>query len=282
MHAPSYPINFIYLWNGGPEEGVLQVQLKAAGAGPHRGLKERLRKRFAREMPDVRFSFEPSDIVSRVMSFGSPTPIEVAVSGPSLAADAEFAEKVREQLEKIPALRDVQFGQSLDYPTVDVAVDRERAGLLGVRDGGRRAIAGRRHVVEPLHRAESIGPTPRAASPTRCRCRFRSSRWARRKTSATSPSASAAGQSVLLRNVATVTPGTAVGQYERYNMQRLVTVTANIQGTDLGTRASQVGAALQRARRPAAPGERGRARTDRADAADARRPAQRACCSRSS
>src|SRR5205085_6942999 len=78
-------------------------------------------------------SFEPSDIVSRVMSLGSATPIEVAVSGPILAADHDFAEKVREKLKKIPTLRDVQFGQALDYPTVDVAVDRERAGLMGVK-----------------------------------------------------------------------------------------------------------------------------------------------------
>src|SRR5439155_15337301 len=96
-------------------------------------LKERLRQRFARQLPDVSFSFEPSDIVSRVMSLGASTPIEVAVSGPNLAANREFAEKIKERLEKIPMLRDVQFGQALDYPTVDVAVNRERAGLLGVK-----------------------------------------------------------------------------------------------------------------------------------------------------
>jgi len=81
----------------------------------------------------VSFSFEPSDIVTRVMSLGSATPIEVAVSGPNLAASREFAEKVKAKLQEIPVLRDVQFGQSLDYPTVDVAVDRQRAGLLGVK-----------------------------------------------------------------------------------------------------------------------------------------------------
>ena len=48
------------------------------------------------------------------------------------------------------------------------------------------------------------------------------------------------GQGVLLRNVAKVTEGTAVGQYQRYNMQRLVTVTANIAGADLGSVARQV------------------------------------------
>ena len=81
------------------------------------------------------FSFEPSDIVSRVMSLGSPTPIEVAVSGPNLAANHAFAQTLRERLEQIPALRDVQFGQTLDYPTVEVTVDREKAGAHGREDG---------------------------------------------------------------------------------------------------------------------------------------------------
>ena len=133
VHGSSYPINLIYLWNGGSEEGVVQVQLKPGARVPVDSLKERLRKKFTRQMPDVSFSFEPSDIISRVMSLGAPTPIEVSVTGPNLNADREFAAKVRQTLQQLPALRDVQFGQALDYPTVDVAVDRERAGLMGVR-----------------------------------------------------------------------------------------------------------------------------------------------------
>src|SRR5665213_911088 len=74
----TYPINLIYLWNGGSEEGVVQVQLKSGTGIRIERLKERLRKRFATELPAVTFSFEPSDIVSRVMSLGSPTPLEVA------------------------------------------------------------------------------------------------------------------------------------------------------------------------------------------------------------
>src|SRR5438445_3677429 len=79
VHAPSYPINLIYLWNGGSEEGVVQVQLKPGAHVRIEDLKERLRAKFREQLPDVTFSFEPSDIVGRVMSLGSPTPIEVAV-----------------------------------------------------------------------------------------------------------------------------------------------------------------------------------------------------------
>ncbi|HET7132394.1 MAG TPA: efflux RND transporter permease subunit, partial [Gammaproteobacteria bacterium] len=132
VHAPNYPINLIYLWNGGSEEGVLQVQLDAAAGIRTDALEERLRQRFAAELPDVSFSFEPADIVSQVMSLGSSTPIEVAVSGATLDVNRQFAARVRDRLAKISALRDVRFGQSLDYPTLDVNVSRERAGLMGV------------------------------------------------------------------------------------------------------------------------------------------------------
>ena len=76
-------------------------------------------------MPGIRLSFEPADIVSEVMSFGSPTPVDVAVTGPNLADDRAFAEKLRNELAEIPSLRDLHYGQSLDYPTIRIEVDRE-------------------------------------------------------------------------------------------------------------------------------------------------------------
>src|SRR5262249_21151343 len=82
---PNYPINTIYLWTGGPEESVMQVQLKT-GAAHVEALEERLRQKLAADLPGVAFSFEPSDIVSRVMSLGAATPVEVSVSSPSLPA----------------------------------------------------------------------------------------------------------------------------------------------------------------------------------------------------
>ncbi len=128
----SYPINAIYQWTGGPEEAFLRVALRPGVRVDIERLEERLRAELAEELPGVRLSFEPADIVSEVMSFGSPTPVDVAVTGPSLADDRAFAEKLRGELAAIPSLRDLQYGQSLDYPTVGIEVDRERAGLSGV------------------------------------------------------------------------------------------------------------------------------------------------------
>src|SRR5260370_39724292 len=83
-------------------------------------------------MEDVKLQFEAGDIVEQVMSFGSPTPVQVTVTGPNLQENRAYAEKVRQQLREIPTLRDLQYEQSLDYPTIEENVDRALAGLSGV------------------------------------------------------------------------------------------------------------------------------------------------------
>src|SRR5207302_5957655 len=220
VHASSYPINLIYLWNGGSEEGVVQVQLKPGSPIRIEELKERLRKKFAAELPEVSFSFEPSDIVSRVMSLGAPTPIEVAVSGPNLAANREFAEKVKDKLQNIPTLRDVQFGQALDYPTVDVAVNRERAGIMGVKmaEVSRSLIAATsssRFLVPNFWADRNSGVA------YQIQVQIPQAYMDSVEEAENIPVTYRNGQAVLLRNIASVTEGTTVGQYERYNMQRM-------------------------------------------------------------
>ena len=239
VHGANYPINLIYLWNGGPEEGVVQVQLKKDAPIRIEGLKERLRQAFRAQMPEVSFSFEPSDIVSRVMSLGSPTPIEVAVSGPNLASNRVFAQSVLEGLRRIPELRDVQFGQSLDYPTVDVTVDRQKAGLLVVKmaDVSRSLVTATwsSRFVVPNYWAD-----PNSGVSYQIQVQVPQARMDSLEQAKNLPVNNRDGQGVLLRNVAQVSEGTAVGQYQRYNMQRTVTVTANVAGADLGSVARRV------------------------------------------
>jgi multidrug efflux pump subunit AcrB len=180
-------------------------------------LEEKLRAVFAAEMPDVRVSFEPSDIVSRVMSFGSPTPIEVAVQGPSLAVDKEFADKIYAELKKIPALRDVHFVQSLDFPTVEVNVNRERAGLLGVKMGDvtKSLVAA---TTSSRFTVANFWSDPNSGVSYNLQIQIPQTKTTSLEDLKNVPVSATGGKSVLLRNVASVAPGTAVGQYERYNM----------------------------------------------------------------
>jgi len=249
VHGANYPINLIYLWNGGPEEGVLQVQLKPGSKIGIEALKERLRKKFAAELPDVDFSFEPSDILSRVMSLGSPTPIEVAVSGPNFAASRAFAESIRDRLKTMPDLRDIQFGQSLDYPTVNVNVDRQKAGMLGVKmsDVSRSLVTATwsSRFVIPNYWAD-----PNSGVSYQIQVQVPQTQMNSIEQAKNIPIINRDGHDLLLRNVASVTPGTTIGEYQRYNMQRTVSVTANIADSDVGSVAKRVEAALKELGQP--------------------------------
>lgn len=234
VQPPSFPINTIYLWTGGPEEAVLQVQLKSDSGFKVAALQERLRQLFAGAMPEVKCSFEPSDIVSRVMSFGSSAPIEVSVSGPNLAVDRDYAEQVRTALATIPSLRDLQFQQSLDAPTVDVTVNRERAGLMGVTIG---EVA--RSVVVATSSSRFTAPVywadPANGVAYQVQVEVPPARMNSLEEMRNISVNAQNGDSPLLRSVATIQKGTAIGEYDRYNMQRQVSLVANLYGEDLGT-----------------------------------------------
>ena len=180
----SYPINAIYLWTSGPEEAVLRVALKSGSGVRIDELKEKLRRDLPRALEGwlrtpvsvellsleeidqrvrgLRLSFEPADIVNEVMSFGSPTPVEVAISGLAFTGKKKaehfaYVERVRAELAKIESLRDLQFVQPLDYPTVEVKVDRALAGDSGVTTGGRGELVGNLHLLQPLRRPQFLG-----------------------------------------------------------------------------------------------------------------------------
>ncbi len=244
VQPPSYPVNLIHLWTSGPEEAVFQVQLRHGSGIAMVPFQERLRQRVRAVMPEARVSFEPADLVSRVMSFGSPTPIEIDIGGPNLAADREYADQVYAALQKLPSLRDLQFQQALDVPTVDVTVNRERAGQLGltVGDVSRSlvpAVASTRFTV-PVYWADPASGVAYQIQVEVPQVRMNSLEEIRNL-----PISGEGKESQLLRNVATVRSGESPGEYDRYNMQRQLSLTANLAGVDLGTARRQVQAALK-------------------------------------
>jgi multidrug efflux pump subunit AcrB len=246
----TYPINAIFQWTGGPEEAILRVALKEGSKVNIEQLKERLRDTLAQQMPGVRLSFEPADIVSEVMSFGSPTPVDVSVTGPNLAENRTFAEKIRRELAEIPSLRDLQYGMSLDYPTVNIELDRERAGLSGVtaRDVARSvltATSSSRFVVP------NYWPDPKTGIGYQVQVEIPYQIMNSISEVETIPiQRPGLDRQVLLRDVATVGRGTMPGQFNRYNMKRSVNLTANIGGEDLGRVAGHIELALKRVGAP--------------------------------
>jgi multidrug efflux pump subunit AcrB len=246
---PNYPINAIYLWSSGSEEALLQIQLNRGARIRVEELKETLRKVLAQELPNVRFSFEPSDIVSRVMSFGAPTPIEVAVNGTNIADVRRYADKLRTSLAQVPMLRDLAFEQELDYPIVKVNVNRERAGVLGVTadDIGRSVVAG---TSSSRYTAANYWADPKSGIGYQVQVDIPEQRMNSLEEVRNIPIARRLGQQIDLRNLASISESTTLGEYDRYNMQRMLTLSANIEGEDLGRAAQRVQQAIDAAGKP--------------------------------
>lgn len=252
--SSNYPINTIYLFTSGQHESVLGVALKPTAPPVTEALKEDLRAQLAKALPACSFSFEPADIISQILSFGSPTPIEVAVQGPSMPDNRAFAEKVRRELEKLPSLRDLRYAQPLDYPTVEVTVDRDRAGQFGLSmaDVGTSMVAA---TSSSRYTNLNFWRDPRSGNGFQIQVEIPQSRMASlddvRNLPVMTQAAIANGVTrPLLSDLAKVETGTTAGQVDRYNMQRVVSLTANIHGKPLGLVLEDVRGAIHRAGNP--------------------------------
>ncbi|HEV8392619.1 MAG TPA: efflux RND transporter permease subunit [Vicinamibacterales bacterium] len=246
VQPSSYPINTIFLWTGGSHEGVLQVALRQDAPLRLDALEERLRDVFHRKFPDAQFSFEPGDIVSRIMNFSAPTPVEVAVMGPDFAASRAFATRIQAQLAAVPSLRDLQFGQALDYPAIEVNVDRQVAGQLGVTvdQVGRSfaAATSSSRFVSPNYWAD-----PRSGIAFQVQVEVPQPQMTTLEDLRVVPVSSGGPGTPLLGDLARIENATIVGEYDRINGLRMVTLTANVAGEDLGRAAGRVTDAIRRA-----------------------------------
>ncbi len=234
----QYAINTIFLWTSGPQEAVLQVAFKKDFKVSTALLKEQLRSVFQKELPGVEISFEASGLVDKVMSAGAPTLLDVDVNGQNLEQDRQVATQVKTALAALPAIRDLGFGEPFDYPNLKVNVDREKAGLRGVHvtDIGRSLIPvtsssrftlpnywedpkdGVNYQVqvevppEDVQTVDDLKDIPIAVN----------------------------GGALPLKTFADIEPGIQVAEYDRYNLARMVSVTANLFGLDLGHASEKV------------------------------------------
>lgn len=276
QQPPMFPISSAFLWTSGPHQAVMDVELKEEAHISVADLKDKLRARFAKALPDTKFSFEPGDLVSQIMNLGSPTPISVQVSGHDLTTDKVYANKILKEMAKIKKLRDLQWGQPLDYPTCEINIDRELAGQLGVtaKEVGmslQPAFFSSRFVNLSLWRDSNSGfsyqvqvqvPQDQITSkadienfPT---MKPMDSEELAQRDDLEDPdidseyfgSKTKWRQHPLISDVAKVEYGTTSGELDRFNMMRMVNLTANLAGNDLGRVGDSVKAAVKRAGKP--------------------------------
>jgi multidrug efflux pump subunit AcrB len=282
---PQFTINAAYLWSRGPDDGLLRVGLRPGSKVNVFELQEKLRSALPKKVgawyhdellglgltpaqveqrvADLVFAFEPGDLIAETMSLGSPAPIEVVVSGRNLADSDSYVSALRERFSQIPSLRDLQLLQSLHYPTVQVVLDRERAGLSRVtaRDIGDSLISATyssRYTSRNFWRDDASGtsyqvqvevPAPKMTQATDVELIPLTSRAIRAATT-TPDSPSNPTPPLLLRDVARVMRNEMPGEIDRYNMRRYLSLTANVEGEDLGRVIDRIDAAILRAGQP--------------------------------
>ncbi|WP_115717613.1 efflux RND transporter permease subunit [Gallaecimonas mangrovi] len=126
-------INTIYSNNGmiGSQDGDLQISLNE-GHAPTAEYIKKLREILPERFPDMTFSFLPADIVSQILNFGTPSPVEVRIRGHNTAANFAYASSLLPKLKRIPGIADVRIQQNPNAPAIAVNVDRTRAMYAGV------------------------------------------------------------------------------------------------------------------------------------------------------
>ena len=132
---PVSGINLTYNNTGviGPQDGDFQIKL-VEGHKPTADYVQELREKLPRLFPGVSFAFLPADIVSQILNFGAPAPIDLQIRGANLAANYEYAGKLLNKIRRIPGIADARIQQSPNSPGFNIDVDRTRAQYVGVTE----------------------------------------------------------------------------------------------------------------------------------------------------
>ena len=272
MGATNTATNNILMFMRATDDGLLHVQLREKSGIAVSELQERLRRVLPEQVvpwlkkllvqegcsPEdaesrsrkVTFGFEPGDIVSEVMSFGSPTPVEVLVIGPDRDQVRLHALKVLEEMKRIPILRDVQLYQQLGYPTVRIDIDRQKAGLSGVavKDVTDSLLVG---ASSSRYVARNYWRDPKSGVDYQVQIQIPTQRMNRPQQVETLPLRKVnPDANLMIRDVATVQTGVMAGEIDRSGMQRYLSITANIEGGDLGRATTAVRSAIADAGAP--------------------------------
>lgn len=245
---PNYPVNLIHLFTSGPEEVLVQVQLGRNRPNGER-LREELRGVFKREMPDLRVSFEAGDIISQVLSFGSPTPVQIDVQGVDLDQDYAYLSKIQAGLSKLDFLRDVSIVQQQKFPTVEVNIDRQYAGQFGLTmaDVADSMIAatGSSRLTTPNYWRD-----PRTGNAFQIQVQIPPNRAQGVPALSSLPLMKDGQTQPQLDQVGKIQYGAMPEMIERLSGQRVVSLTANLHGITLGDAQTRIQKALKSVEAP--------------------------------
>src|SRR6218665_1082694 len=241
-HPSLFSIAPIFLWMAQPHESVIQVQLSEHYKTDLDKLKEKIRAQFATQLPDLKLSFEPIELTDKILSQGSPTPIEVRLAGRNKQLNETYAQKLIDQMKKISYLRDIQVGQSTKYPSINIDVDRVRAAQLGLdmTDVSRSLIAS---TSSSRYTDKNIWVDEKAGYSYSVQVQVPESNMQSVNDISEIPLAKNSNRPVL-GDVATITEGTTYGENDNLGATPVLSVTANLNNRDLGDASKDVQKAI--------------------------------------
>ncbi|WP_414450824.1 efflux RND transporter permease subunit [Burkholderia sp. 22PA0099] len=237
---PKSGINLTYNNSGtiGPQDGDILISLSKDHA-PTADYVKTLRERLPRDYPGTTFSFLPADIVSQILNFGAPAPVDLQVAGPNQAANLKYAQELFRKLRLIPGVADPRIQQATTYPQFTLAVDRTRADQLGITE---QDVTN--SVVASLSGTSQVDPTywlnPKNGVSYPIVAQTPQYRMTSLSALQNLPVTGASGQSQLLGGLATVTRGMGDAVVSHYNIEPLFDIYANTQGRDLGAVATDI------------------------------------------
>ncbi|CAB3753605.1 efflux RND transporter permease subunit [Paraburkholderia solisilvae] len=240
LGLPNSGIDLAYNNSGttGSQDGDIYVTLPADHA-PTAGYVRTLRATLPHTFPGTTFAFLPADIVSQILNFGAPAPIDVQVSGPDDAANRRYAVELLRRMRDVPGIADSRIQQASTYPQFSVAVDRSRADQLGitednVTDSLVASLTGTGQVAPAFWLNPRNGVTyPIVAETPQYRLTSLSSLENLTVNGAD-------GRSQLLGAIASVKRGVGDLVVSHYNIEPLYDVFATTQRADLGSVASGI------------------------------------------
>ncbi|HEU4623475.1 MAG TPA: efflux RND transporter permease subunit [Steroidobacteraceae bacterium] len=206
--------------------------------GPTADYVRELRKQLPRQFPGMTFAFLPADIVSQILNFGLPAPIDVQVVGPS-PKNREVANTLLERLRHVPGLVDLRIQQTFNQPELRVVTDRSRADQLGITQ---KDIAN--NLLLTLSGSGQISPTfwlnPENGVQYPIVAQAPQYRMSSLQDLQNTPINGSRGSSQILGGLATISRGFGPGVVTHYDAQPVIDIYGAVQDTDLGAVAKQV------------------------------------------
>jgi multidrug efflux pump subunit AcrB len=232
----------------GPADADILVSLKA----DHRPIADEIRlvrTRLTHEFPDVTFYFLPVDIVSQILNFGLPAPIDVQVVGNDLAGNRAFAENLLQKMRSIPGTVDLRIQQPFDAPRLFVDVDRVRSQEVGYTQ---RDVAG--NLLIALSGSSQVTPSywldVKNGVSYLIAVQSPQYRLASMQDLQNIPVTGGNGSAPqILGNLAMISRGSQAGTVSHYNAQPVIDVFVGVQDTDLGAVAAPLTRLVEGARK---------------------------------